>query len=120
MKKWFTAVALLLAFIGAALAQSIGGNASLSVTASSSNVQLTANVVNYPALLIDYNSAAPTVEVFYALGTSNTVAATTSSPALPPGGICINGGPNTWVAAIGSAAGPTVVRITQLSVCPWR
>jgi hypothetical protein len=120
MKRIMFFLALLLSGIGAAFGQiAIGGNVSLSATASSSNVQLSASIVQYPAVFINYISPSPTVEVFYLFGNSNAVAATTSSPALPPGGICVyTGGGNNWLAAIGSAAGPTVVRVTQLTNCP--
>jgi hypothetical protein len=103
-----------------AFAQSIGGNVSLTAGVASSNVQLPANIANYPTVLITYSQAAAvvsTTEVFFALGTTNAVAATLASPALPPGGICVNVGPNTWIAAIANAA-TAAIRITQSSICP--
>ena len=106
--------------ITAASAQSIGGNASISATGTSSAAQLPANVQPYPFVLIA-PAAGVSTEVFYALGGSSVAAiatpGATQSPALPPNGICLNVGPNTYVAAItgGTAAS---VRITQLTVCP--
>lgn len=100
-----------------AFAQSIGGNASISVTGSSSNVALPASVQAYPSVLLAPAIGA-TQEIFYLLGGSS-VAATTTSPALPAAGICINVGPNGYVAAITSTSTATL-RITQLSTCPLR
>jgi hypothetical protein len=101
--------------ITAASAQSIGGNASISATSTSSRVALPANTQPYPFVVIAPASAGVTAEVFYALGGASVVA-TLTSPALPAGGICLNVGPNTNIAAITS--GTASVRITQLSVCP--
>jgi hypothetical protein len=98
-----------------AFGQGIGGNASLSVTTASSRVALPAAKATYPSAIVA-PAAGSTQEVFYALGDS-TVAATTSSPSLPSGGICIaNLGPATNVAAI-TATGTATVRITQVSAC---
>jgi hypothetical protein len=103
-----------------ACAQSIGGNASISATGTSSSVQLPANTPSYPAVIIA-PATGVTTEIFYALGNSSVAAiatpGATQSPSLPPNGICVNVGPNTYVAAItgGTAAS---VRITQLSTCP--
>jgi|SRR5271170_4544222 hypothetical protein len=102
--------------ITAADAQSIGGNASISATATSSRVQLPANTQSFPDAIIA-PAAGVTTEIFYALGSSSVVAAETTSPALPPGGICVNVGPNTFIAAIAATA--AAVRITQLNTCSW-
>jgi hypothetical protein len=64
-----------------------------------------------------------TNEIFYALGGASVAAVATAgatqSPVLSPGGICVNVGPATYVAAV-TATNPSVLRITQLSVCPPR
>ena len=117
VRKFLTTAAFSIALASPALAQSIGGNASLSVTTATANVVLPAASASYPALLI---SPAPgaTGEVFYDLGVNNTVAATTASPALPPGGLCFASvGNNTYLAAI-TASGAATLRLTQLSQCP--
>ena len=101
--------------ITTASAQSIGGNASISATSTSSRIQLPANTIPYPDIVIA-PAAGVTTEIFYALGNSSVVATLNTSPALPSAGICINVGPNTFVAAIAATAAS--VRITQLSVCP--
>src|SRR5271163_2393584 len=104
--------------ITAASAQSIGGNASISATSTSSRVALLANTQNYSSAIIA-PAFGVTAEIFYALGGSSVVAISTAgatqSPALPPGGICLNVGPNTFVAAISATA--AAVRITQLNTC---
>jgi hypothetical protein len=109
------AALFLLSSITAAEAQSIGGNASISATSTSSSVQLPANTIPYPFVIIA-PAAGVSTEIFYALGGSSVVAVANTSPALPPAGICLNVGPNSFVAAITS--GTAAVRITQLSVCP--
>jgi hypothetical protein len=120
VRKILTSALFLVLSITAASAQSIGGNASISATGTSSSVQLPASTPSYPAVIIAPASGVST-EIFYALGGSSAVAVATAgatqSPALPPNGICVNVGPNTYVAAItgGTAAS---VRITQLTVCP--
>ena len=106
---------VVLGLAGSSVAQTIGGNASLSVTTSTSRVALPAVVGNYPAVLIQ-PVVGTTVEVFFKLG-DVTVTATTSSPTLPSGGVCLNVGPATYVAAITGASTATV-RITQLTQCP--
>ncbi len=108
---------LSLLLVSTALAQSIGGNASLSVTSTSANVALPVATSQYPALMI-VPSPTTTAEVFYALGGSSVTAATTS-PSLPAGGICLAnaGASNTYLAAV-TAASTATLRITQLSQCP--
>lgn len=99
-----------------AQAQSIGGNASLSVTTTTASVQLPASLTAYPAVVI---APAPgqNQEVFFKLGGSS-VAALLTSPSLPAGGICLASvGPNGYVAAI-TASGSSTLRITQLTQCP--
>lgn len=99
-----------------AVAQNIGGNASLSVTTASSNVAIpSTNKTQYPSVILA-PSPGTTAEIFYNFGTTSSVAATTSSPALPAGGICVNIGPATYVAAI-TATGSGTLRITQISGC---
>src|SRR5271163_258743 len=104
--------------ITAALAQSIGGNASINASSTSSRVALPANTTNYPSAIIA-PAFGVSAEIFYALGgasvTAISTAGATQSPALPPGGICLNVGPNTFVAAIAATAAS--VRITQLNTC---
>lgn len=123
------AIGILLGWCATALAQSVAGNASLSVGSSSSNIQLPQSTNpngGYPALLLEYGVGASSQEIFYQLGTSNSVAAvlpslptTQGSPALPANGICVNPGPNNWLAAI-SVSGSPILRATQLSACPPR
>lgn len=110
-------VSWLLLSVIMASAQIIGGNASLSVTTTTGSVALPASTATYSSLLIS-QPAGSTQEVFFALGGS-TVVATTGSPSLPPGGVCLNVGPNTYLAAITAQAVATL-RLTQLSVCPLR
>ncbi len=131
MKAEFRALALAAALIlpGAVLAQSIGGNASIAVTGTTGNVQLpepTNGPSGFPALLLEYGVGGASEEIFYQLGATDAVAAvvpslpaTPGSPALPANGICINPGPNIWVAAI-TATSTATLRMTQLSVCPPR
>jgi hypothetical protein len=112
---WWALGACLLAAPVPAAAQSIGGNASLAVTTGSARVPFPVTPpANFPAAII---APAPgtTAEIFYALGNSSVVA-TTSSPSLPSGGICLAVGPNTNLAAI-VASGSATVRITQVSSC---
>ncbi len=98
---------------GAAVAQSVVGNASLSVTGTSARVALPAGSVNSPYVMIRPTTAQ---EVFYLLG-DVTAVALTSSPALPSGGICLNVGPGTYLAAITSTS-TNVLRITRMTMCP--
>ena len=98
-------------------AQAIGGNFSISATTTSANVQLTGAPSSYPFVMLQYGVGASTNEIFYKFGVDNTVTATNTSPALPANGVCLNIGPNTWVAALAGTATGTL-RITQLSVCP--
>jgi hypothetical protein len=95
-------------------AQSLGGNVALSASSVSSRVQLPASLTAYPYVLIA-PAASATAEVYYALGNSSVVA-TTSSASLPSGGICLNFGPNSYIAGI-TASGTSSVNITQLSTC---
>lgn len=105
----------LLAAMPCALAQSVGGNASLSVTTGTARVPFPANAISYPfALLAPAQGSAQ--EMFYKLGDVTVTAATTGA-ALPPAGLCIAIGPNTNVAAI-TASGSATLRVTQLSQCP--
>ena len=113
------AICLVLLLSGArAEAETIGGNASLGVTSVSGNVALPASVVAYPAVLIE-PAAGTSVEVFYKLDLGSFTAATLSSPALPPGGVCFNnvGSSKGYLAAI-TASGSATLRITQLTQCP--
>ena len=117
----FLVLALLVVSLGAvkvAAAQSIGGNVSIAATTSSANVQLPANTVTYPFVFLA-PAVGATVELFYALGTSNAVTASNTSPALPAAGICLAVGPNSWVAGI-AGSGTGTLRITQMSTCPLR
>ena len=98
-----------------ASAQAIGGSASISVTSAGESVALPVSVTAFPAAML-VPAYGTNQEIFYALGGSS-VAATTSSAALPPNGICLNVGPNTYVAAITSTSTATL-RITQLTQCP--
>jgi len=98
-------------------AQSVGGNASIAVGASSANVQLPASTITNPYVFLA-PAVGTTSEIFYALGTSNSVVAVNTGPALPAAGLCLAVGPNTWVAAIGTAGAN--LRITQISTCPLR
>ena len=110
-----TLVALALAPFSAH-AQFVGGNATLSAGTVSSNVALPANTVTYPYVLI-VPAEGSSNEVFYKLGLSSSVVATTSGPALPAGGVCINSGPNTYLAGI-TGSSTTTVRVTQVTLCP--
>lgn len=110
----------------AASAQTVGGNASIAVTGMSSNVELpqpSNGPTGFPALRIEYALGA-TQEVFYQLGSVNTVTAvvpslpsTQGSPALPANGVCLFIGPNNWLAAI-TATSTATIRLTQLTTCP--
>lgn len=114
MKRLLTSAALLLALSGGALAQAIGGNVSIAVDGTGERAALPASTTTYPAVLIA-PAFGSTVEVFYRLG-NGSVVATTSNAALPSGGICVNVGNATNVAAI-VASGSANVRITQLTSC---
>ena len=114
MKHFIRACCVLLALASPALAQGIGGNASISASGSSARVAIPAAASKYPALLIA-PATGTGIEVFYKLGDS-TVTAATTDPALPSGGICVQAGPNTYVAAVTGGSSATV-RITQLSTC---
>jgi hypothetical protein len=108
----------LLASVGLAAAQTIGGSTSISVTTTTTTpMALPASVTAYPALLL---SQAPndTVAVHFALSTSAAPAgeATTSSPLIPRGAICLNIGPNGFVSVIGSSS--TTLYATQFTACP--
>lgn len=107
------------AIMCAALAQTVGGNVSLSVSGTSSNVQLPSqtgsNGTRYPLLMV-VPAPGSTQEVFYALG-GVSVAAVTSGPALPPEGICLSPGQNTYLAGI-TATSTATLRITQVTTCP--
>jgi hypothetical protein len=116
MKSYLLA-ALLSALAAPCLAQSMGGNASLTAAVSSSRVALPAPVASYPALLIQPATGA-TVEAFYALG-GPSVAATLASPAVPSNGVCVAVGPNTYLAGI-TASSTSILRLTQLTSCPPR
>jgi hypothetical protein len=111
--SYVTAIGL--ALIGKAEAQSVGGAASISATTTSANVALPVSTATYPSVVL---SPAPgtSQEMFYALGGA-AVAATVASPALPAGGICVNVGPNTYIAAI-TASSTATLRITQVTTCP--
>lgn len=111
---WFIGACLLA--VAPAAAQSIGGNASIAVTGSTARVQLPATLSSYPFALLEYGVGAASQEIFYKLGGSTVNAATTDN-ALPANGICVNVGPNGYVAAI-TATSTGTLRITQMSVCP--
>ena len=114
---------------GSAHAQTIGGNASIVAGSTSANIELpqpTNGPAGYPALLLEYAVGASSEEIFYQIGTTSSVAAivpslpgTPGSPALSANGVCVNPGPNNWLAAI-TATGNATLRATQLSVCPPR
>ena len=121
MRKFFAGAAfafLLFIGMGEADAQAIGGNVSLSVSQTSARAQLPAAVASYPAVLIT-PAFGNGYQVFYALGGSS-VTATTSSPALPLGGICFNnvGASNTYLAGITANGGSGTIYLTQLATCP--
>src|ERR1700749_272143 len=79
-----------------ASAQSIGGNATQTFDSSGEVLALPASNFQYPLLLI-IPASGSTQALNFALGTNSSVAATTSSPVLPPGGICMNVGPNKYL-----------------------
>lgn len=86
----------------------------LSVTGSTGNVQWRTGSASSGASAHCrvYNSSA-TVIVFIKFGSSNTVtASTTADVPIPPGQVEIFSADGDWVAAIGSAAGPTTVYFT--------
>jgi hypothetical protein len=115
VRKLIVLLALLFV-VAVAHAQSIGGNVSIAVGATTGRVALPASTTKYPAILIA-PAVGTTNEIFYALGGS-TVTATSSSPALPAAGLCFfNVGPTTYVAAIAPTGSPNL-RITQMSQCP--
>lgn len=86
------------------------GTVSISVTASSNNVQYQATEDANSCVRL-YNSSS-TVIIFVEIDSSPVVATTTNSMPIPPGGVAIIGGPYQYIAAIGSAAGPSVLYIT--------
>lgn len=99
-------------------AQSVVGSANaITVTTSSANAQVTADRKSFPVVVI-MPAVGTNVEIFYALGQDNTVTATTgaTNQVVPPGGMCIGLGPNSWIAAI--STGSATLRITQMSTCP--
>lgn len=114
MRLLRTSLLMLALLAGPVAAQTVTGNASLSVTGSSSNVAIPGSTGPYVSIR---PAPASTQEVFYALGTDNTVAATTSSAGLPSGGTCLAVGPNTYVAAI-TATSTATLRITRMTLCP--
>ena len=84
----------------------------LSVTASSGNVQVRTNANARERHVRIYNPST-TVTVFVRFGADNTVAATTTTDMpIAPGRTEILSAAGDWVAAIGSAAGPTTVYFT--------
>lgn len=111
--------------VGAAHAQSIGGNVSLAVTGTTANIQAPGNLAAYPYVSLEYALGA-TTEIFFNLGKDDTAAAvapslpgTQGSPALPANGICLPLGPNSYIAAI-TATSTSTLRVTQLTSCPQR
>ena len=119
MKK-LTPAALLLAallFHSPAEAQSIGGNASLTAGTTSSQVALpTSTSLAFQSLLIVPAPGAAS-EVFYQFGTDSSVEATDSSPALPPGGMCVNSVGNAKNLAAKTDSGSVTLRLTLVPTC---
>jgi len=113
MKRFGIVAALALLLAAPALAQTITGNASLGVSTTSARVAIPGTSGSY--LMLQPISSGGVSEVFYTLGDSAAIAAVTS-PAMPPGGICLNIGPATNVAAI-TASGTAGLRITRLTLC---
>ncbi len=111
----FAVTVALFAGGGRAEAQVVGGAASLSVSAISARVALPSTSTQYPSVLIA-PPAGQNQEIFYKFG-DVSVSATTSDAAMPAGGICLNRGPNTYLAAI-TVGGTAALRITQLTTCP--
>lgn len=95
----------------ATFGQVVTGAATLAVSGTTARVALPA--VQQYTLIAPVLGA--THQIFYKLGDVTVVAALTDA-ALPPGGICIFSGPNTYLAAI--ATGADTIYITQLSLCP--
>ena len=126
MKKLLITAAVIAAVSLPARAQTIGGNVSIAATTSSANIALPADPNAYPYLLLEYGGAT-TNELFYKLGSDNTVLAvapslptTQGSPAVPANGVCIRlSSTQTWLAAIAGASTATL-RATQLNVCPTK
>lgn len=109
-------LALTVATVRSAGAQSVVGNASLAVSSISARVALPDGAASSPYLMIRPTSSGSNSEVFYRLGTASVTAAVTG-PALPPGGTCLNVGPSTHVAGV-TAAGSAGLRLTRLTLCP--
>lgn len=88
----------------------VAATVNLSVTASTGNVQVqTGNRYRHVRI---WNPSA-TVIVFVEFGDTNAVtASTTTSMPVAPGQTIIVSCPYQWIAAIGSAAGPTVTYFT--------
>lgn len=86
-----------------------GGTVTLSVTASSGNKQWNAGNLSRHCRI--YNPST-TVTVFVEFGDSAVAATTTTSAPVGPGQTQVFASGQPYVAAIGSAAGPTTVYFT--------
>jgi hypothetical protein len=112
-----SSLAFLLCSISPLAAQTIGGNATLSISTITTQVALPAPAATYPALMIS-EAIGDNEEVFFALGTSGSVTASNTSTALPSTGLCIQIGANiTNIAAVGSN-GTGHVYVSQWTRCP--
>lgn len=90
--------------------------ATIAAGSSSGTVALPASTKAFPALLIA-PAAGNTSSVYYNLGGSS-VAATSSNPVMPNGGVCIaNVGPATTLAVLAVTGTPTI-NLTQWTTCP--
>lgn len=107
----------------AAEAQNFGAlNTTVSaVSTGSTSAQLAYTQSKYPSAII-MPAPGTSVEIFFALGGSSVAAAVPSPPStpgsvsLPSGGICVDIGPATYVAAI-TASGSATVRVLAVSGC---
>ena len=119
MNKLLIGSALASIFLAPAFseAQTVGGSTSLGISNVSANVALPFVSTTNKWAVVWPSSGASASNIFFSLGTSNTVAATTSSPPLLPGGECINIGPSTYLAGI-SSSGTATLQIKMMPQCP--
>lgn len=118
MKRFILAIALIIT-PASIEAQVIGGNTDVSVLSGSGSTaaQLPSSTKQFPALLIVPANGNNT-DIRWVMGNSSSVLATSTSPVLPPGGICYTAGaPNNFISTYG-VSGTATLHISQLTLCP--